>query len=90
MFEQLGFSREESAALQLKAELHSKIVRQAKNYKQADLQKILHEPQPRVSDLMTGKIAKFSLETLITYAEALNMHPEIQTHSSLAVIEARA
>jgi len=27
---------------------------------------------------------------LITYAEALNMHPEIQTHSSLAVIEARA
>jgi len=39
---------------------------------------------------MTGKIAKFSLETLITYAEALNMHPEIQTHSSLAVIEARA
>ncbi|MGC2283682.1 MAG: hypothetical protein WA542_00400, partial [Candidatus Acidiferrum sp.] len=28
------------------------------------LQKRLDEPQPRVSDLMTGKISKFSLETL--------------------------
>jgi predicted XRE-type DNA-binding protein len=35
------------------------------------------EPQPRVSDLMTGKISKFSLETLITYAEALGLHPQI-------------
>jgi predicted XRE-type DNA-binding protein len=50
----------------------------------------LDEPQPRVSDLMTGKIAKFSLETLIGYAEALGMGPEIKTHASVAVMGARA
>jgi predicted XRE-type DNA-binding protein len=90
VFEQLGFSPKEAAALQMKAELHSKIVRQAKNYKQAELQKVLHEPQPRVSDLLTGKIAKFSLETLIGYAEALNMRPEIKIHAPLAMMGARA
>ena len=87
VFDQLGFSRDEAAALHLKAELHSKIIRQAKIYKQIELQRILHEPQPRVSDLLTGKIARFSLETLINYAEALNMRPEIKTHAPLTVMQ---
>ncbi|HKM67867.1 MAG TPA: helix-turn-helix transcriptional regulator [Candidatus Acidoferrum sp.] len=85
VFDDLGFSRTEAAALQLKATLHSKIVKQAKNYSQAELQKILREPQPRVSDLLRGKIAKFSLETLIDYADALNMRPEIVTHNPASV-----
>jgi predicted XRE-type DNA-binding protein len=79
VFEQIGFSREEAAALKMKSELHSQIVKtiKRKGYTQADLQKRLGESQPRVSDLMTGKISKFSLETLITYAEALGLHPQI-------------
>ncbi|MGB6877470.1 MAG: XRE family transcriptional regulator [Candidatus Acidiferrales bacterium] len=79
MFEQIGFSPEEAAALKMKSELHSQIVKAIKKraYAQADLQKRLDESQPRVSDLMTGKIAKFSLETLIAYAEALGLHPQI-------------
>jgi predicted XRE-type DNA-binding protein len=79
VFEQIGFSPEEAAALKMKSELHSRIVKAIKKrgYTQADLQKRLDESQPRVSDLMTGKIAKFSLETLITYAEALGLHPQI-------------
>ena len=58
----------------MKSGLHSKIVRAIKKrgYTQADLQS-----QPRVSDLMTGKISKFSLEALVTYAEALGLHPQI-------------
>ncbi len=87
VFDDLGFSREEAVALQIKADLHSKIIKQAKNYKQAELQRILREPQPRVSDLLRGKIAKFSLETLIDYASALNMRPEIVTHRPMAVHE---
>ena len=76
VFEQIGFSPEEAASLKMKSELHSRIVKAIKKrgYTQADLQKRLDEPQPRVSDLMTGK---FSLETLITYAEALGLHPQI-------------
>jgi predicted XRE-type DNA-binding protein len=79
VFEQIGFSREEAAALKRKSELHSQIIKtiNKRGYTQADLQKRLHEPQPRVSDLMTGKISKFSLETLMTYAEALGLHPQI-------------
>jgi predicted XRE-type DNA-binding protein len=79
VFEQIGFSREEAASLKMKSELHSQIIKtiKRKGYTQADLQKRLDESQPRVSDLMTGKISKFSLETLITYAEALGLRPQI-------------
>jgi predicted XRE-type DNA-binding protein len=91
VFEQLGFSPAEARALEIKNELLSTIVRFAKeHYSQADLQKILDEPQPRVSDLLRGKISKFSLETLVSYADALHMRPEIKTHKPLAAMEARA
>ena len=61
VFEQIGFSPQEAAALKMKSELHSQIIKSSKKrgYTQADLQKRLHETQPRVSDLMTGKISKF-------------------------------
>ncbi len=79
VFKQLGFSPEEATALQMKSELHSQIIKAIKQrgYAQADLQKRLAESQPRVSDLMTGKISKFSLETLIGYAESLGLRPRI-------------
>ena len=79
VFEQIGFSPEEAASLKMKSELHSQIVKVIKKrgYTQADLQKRLDESQPRISDLMTGKISKFSFETFITYAEALGLHPQI-------------
>jgi predicted XRE-type DNA-binding protein len=80
VFDDLGFSPEESAALTMKAELHSRIIRCAKNYSQSQLQKILGESQPRVSDLLRGKISKFSLDALVGYAAALDMPPEIRTH----------
>jgi predicted XRE-type DNA-binding protein len=86
VFDDLGFSPEEAAHLTVKAELHSKIVRCAKHYSQAQLQQMLKEPQPRISDLMTGKISKFSLETLFGYAEALHMRPEIKTHEPVAAM----
>ena len=79
VFEQVCFSPTVAGSLKMKSELHSQIVKAIKKrgYTQADLQKRLDESQPRISDLMTGKISKFSLETLITYAEALGLHPQI-------------
>jgi predicted XRE-type DNA-binding protein len=87
VFDDIGFSPEEAAALRIKAELHSKIIRYAKNYSQSQLSKMLAEPQPRISDLLRGKISKFSLETLVTYAQALHMRPEIKTHEPVAVLQ---
>jgi predicted XRE-type DNA-binding protein len=90
VFDALGFSSEEAAALRMKSLLHSQIIRCAKNYTPSQLQKILDEPQPRVSDLLRGKISKFSLETLVTYAEALHMRPEIKTHAPVTRLAAQA
>lgn len=80
VFEQIGFSTEEAATLDLKTELLSSIVRCAKNYTQNELQGLLKEPQPRISNLLRGKISKFSVETLLEYAAALHMRPEIVLH----------
>ena len=79
VFEDLGFSPEQGAALKLKADLHTKVVKRAARYSQKQLQTILDEPQPRVSDLLRGKMSKFSLETLVIYAERLGLRTEIRT-----------
>lgn len=90
VFDDLGFSREESAELSQKTKLCTQIVRYARRYSQAELAKILNESQPRVSDLMRGKIAKFSLDKLFGYAEALHMNPEIKVHRPVEMTAARS
>lgn len=74
VFEDLGFSPEEAVTLKLKTDLHTKIVKRASLYSQAQLQQLLNESQPRVSDLLRGKMSKFSLEMLVIYAEKLGLH----------------
>lgn len=88
VFDDLGFSREEAAALNMKSRLYSKIVECARNYSQRQLQEVLREPQPRISDLLRGKMSKFSLETLVNYAEALHMRPEIRTQEPVRILAA--
>jgi predicted XRE-type DNA-binding protein len=91
VFDEIGFSPEESSALYIKSKLHSEIIRYVgKKYSQAQLQKILDEPQSRVSDLLRGKIAKFSLDTLVAYANALHMRPEIKTHAPVVTMSVPA
>jgi predicted XRE-type DNA-binding protein len=79
LFEDLGFSPEEAAALKLKTDLHTKIVKAAARHSQKQLQAILDESQPRISDLLRGKMSKFSLEMLVIYAEKLGLRTEIRT-----------
>jgi len=79
VFEDLGFSPEEAAALKLKTDLHTKVVKAAAPYSQRQLQTILDESQPRVSDLLRGKMSKFSLEMLVIYAEKLGLRTAITT-----------
>lgn len=79
VFEDLGFSPEEAATLKIKTDLHTKIVRRAGRYTQHELQSILSTSQPRVSDLLHGKMSKFSLEMLLIYARKLGLHVELKT-----------
>ncbi|MGH9573396.1 MAG: helix-turn-helix domain-containing protein [Candidatus Acidiferrales bacterium] len=81
VFEQIGFSAEDSVALKMRAALHSRIVEviQERGYTQAQLADLLDTDQPRISNLMRGKIADFNLETLVIYAEALGLSPQMRT-----------
>jgi predicted XRE-type DNA-binding protein len=73
VMDDLGFSPENATALKFKAELYRAILRYAKNYSQKDLQVILGEPQPRVSELLNGKIANKSVDKLLYYAGRLGI-----------------
>jgi predicted XRE-type DNA-binding protein len=79
VFDDLGFSPKKAASLKLKADLHEKIVKRAQEYSQQELQTILYETQSRVSQLMRGKIAGFTLDILIFYADRLGIHAELKT-----------
>jgi predicted XRE-type DNA-binding protein len=79
VFDDLGFSPKKAASLKLKADLHEKIIKRAQEYSQQELQTILHETQSRVSQLVRGKIAGFTLDMLIFYADRLGIHAELKT-----------
>jgi predicted XRE-type DNA-binding protein len=67
VFRDLGFGVEESEHLKIRADLMIQVQRRiaASGHKQADVAKILSVTQPRVSDLLSGRIDLFSTDTLI-------------------------
>src|SRR5271163_1889066 len=73
VLDDLGFSPEQTSALKFKAELYQAILKSARKYSQKQLQIILAEPQPRVSELMNGKIANKSVDKLLVYAGRLGI-----------------
>jgi predicted XRE-type DNA-binding protein len=75
VFDDLGLSRSEASALKIKATLLDAILREIekRGYTQRQLVEILDEYQPSVSNLTRGKIAKVSVEKLLTYSDRLKM-----------------
>ena len=73
VFEDLSFSRTESAELQRKADLHAHIlgICQDRSYTQVQLCEIIGQKQPHVSRLLTGKLEDISVEKMISYLEKL-------------------
>ena len=67
VFRDLGFSAEESEHLLIRADLLIQVQRRiaARRLKQADVAKLLRVSQPRVSDLLRGRIDLFSTDMLI-------------------------
>ena len=82
----LGFSSEQATALKFKADLYQAILKCARKYSQKQLQVILGEPQPRVSELLNGKIANKSVDKLLQYAGRLGIEAKArfpQTHKAV-------
>lgn len=69
----LGISEDESAELRLRAMIYEKIMHEIKSAELAprSLEKLLDEQQPRVSNLLNGKLEKFSSDKLFQYLEKL-------------------
>ncbi len=76
VLDDLGFSSEEATVLKFKADLYQAVLKHARKYSQKQLQVILGEPQPRVSELLNGKIATKSVDKLLHYAGRLGIEPK--------------
>jgi predicted XRE-type DNA-binding protein len=76
VFADLGYSLDEAAILQMRADLMANLRKFIKTKKltQTEAAKIFGVSQSRVSDLITGKWEKFSLEMLITLATKAGKH----------------
>src|SRR5712671_557174 len=73
VLDDLGFSPEQAAILKFKADLYQAVLKHARKYSPKQLQVILAEPQPRVSELLNGKIANKSVDKLLYYAGRLGI-----------------
>lgn len=67
VFDDLGFSQEEAEHLRIRSELMIELTRfiKTQGLRQAQAAKLFGVTQPRISDLVRGKIDRFSIDTLI-------------------------
>lgn len=80
VLDHLGLDRQAALELKLKAALHQRILQLVKQrrYRARDLERLLHVQQPRVSELMRGKLSTLSVARLLLYAEMLGAEAEIK------------
>jgi predicted XRE-type DNA-binding protein len=81
VFRDLGFSSEEAEHLEIRAGLMIKIEKtiRARHLKQAEAARLMRVSQPRVSDLLRGRIDLFSTDTLIDMLARLGVEVRLVT-----------
>ncbi len=79
VFRDLGFSPEEAESLKVRSDLMISVQKAiaARRLKQAEAAKLLGVTQPRISDLMRGRIDLFSIDTLIDMLARLGIRAKI-------------
>ncbi|QDS97315.1 helix-turn-helix domain-containing protein [Adhaeretor mobilis] len=84
VFEDLGFPPEEAALLQLKTSLQIAIEKEVQKQKLTPkaLGKVLDIQQPQVSDLLTGKVSKMTIDKLTKYLHRMGLMVEVKTKRS--------
>jgi len=80
VFVDLGFDPAEAEVMRLRAEVMICTAQQLKahGWTQAEAARQLGITQPRVSRLIKGKVADFSLDMLLTLAARAGLHPELR------------
>ena len=86
VFRDLGFDAEEAANLKLRAMLMVELEKyiQEKHLTQKSAAERLGVTQPRISDLMRGKIELFSVDTLITMLTHAGLKVDVRVRRSVA------
>ncbi|HEY3394288.1 MAG TPA: XRE family transcriptional regulator [Lacipirellulaceae bacterium] len=80
----MGFSAEEAAILEMKTQLRLEIMKVVRKRKLTprQLERLLDVPQPRVSELINGKISRMTADLLGKYLYRLGREIEIKTKTS--------
>jgi len=81
LFQDLGFDPEESENLLVRADLMIDLSRliASKGWTQAEAAKIIGVSQPRISDLVRGKIDRFSIDSLVSMLGSAGIKVRITT-----------
>ena len=82
VFEDLGFTGGEAENLLLRAQLISKIRTIARGMTQAEAAKRFGVTQPRMNDVLRGRIEKFSLDALVNMLSAAGMRVELRVRKA--------
>ena len=84
LFQDLGFSADESAVLELKLTLHNEIMKvvEKKKLTSRKIEKILDIPQPRASELLNGKISQMTVDRLTRYLHRLGRQVKVTTKAA--------
>jgi predicted XRE-type DNA-binding protein len=84
IFRDLGFPKDEAEHLRVRADLLIQIQKElkARKVKQAEEAKVLGVTQPRVSDLVRGRIDLFSVDGLIDMLARLGVRVRVVTTHS--------
>jgi len=79
VFTDLGFSKEESIELTMKASLFRTLQKALVEIKgtQAEKAALLEIPQPKISDILNGKMSGFSVERIGSFLVKLNYEVHI-------------
>jgi len=80
VFGQIGFSQGEAAHLQLRSAMMTRLIAEIEKQglTQADAAKRMGITQPRVSDLMRGKLHLFSIDTLVALLSSLGLRVDLE------------
>jgi predicted XRE-type DNA-binding protein len=84
VLDELNMSEQERLELKLKADLHQDILKLIKKKKitPRQLEKLFDIPQPRVSELLRGKLSLLSVSKLLYYAHVLGAHADVKLKPS--------
>ncbi len=82
VLDDLGFKPEEALEIRVKAEVYGALLQciQRKTLTQQQLAEALDLHQPDVSNLLSGKLSKFSVGKLLQFAGKLNLEAEVRIH----------